>query len=138
MPPDSAEIKETVFADSNQFFSALMRDIDEAVVHIDLETYIYDLDPLGREIAEHLAAASRRGVSVRLLVDGVGSLMSGSALARQLSADGVQVRIFNPLPWNVHHWAWAVPRLPWIARLQHLLDVISRRNHRKTCISTGG
>lgn len=134
MPPDSAEIKETVFADSNQFFSALIRDIDEAVAHIDLETYIYDLDPLGREIAEHLAAASRRGVSVRLLVDGVGSLTSGSTLARQLSADGVQVRIFNPLPWNVHHWAWAVPRLPWIVRLQHLLDVMYRRNHRKTCI----
>jgi len=134
MPPDSTGIKETVFADSNQFFSALMRDIDEAVAHIDLETYIYDLDPLGREVAEHLAAASRRGVSVRLLVDGVGSLTSGSALARQLSADGVQVRIFNPLPWNVHHWAWAVPRLPWIVRLQHLLDVMYRRNHRKTCI----
>jgi len=134
MPTDSAEIKETVFADSNQFFSALLRDIDEAVAHIDLETYIYDLDPLGREVAEHLAAASRRGVSVRLLVDGVGSLTSGSALARQLSADGVQVRIFNPLPWNVHHWAWAVPRLPWIVRLQHLLDVMYRRNHRKTCI----
>jgi len=134
MPPDSTEIKETVFVDSNQFFTALLRDIDEAVAHIDLETYIYDLDPLGREVAEHLAAASRRGVSVRLLVDGVGSLTSGSALARQLSADGVQVRIFNPLPWNVHHWAWAVPRLPWIVRLQHLLDVMYRRNHRKTCI----
>ena len=86
MPPDSAAIKETVFADSNQFFAALLRDIDEAVAHIELETYIYDLDPLGKEVAEHLAAASRRGVSVRLLVDGVGSLTSGSALARQLCA----------------------------------------------------
>ncbi|NTW07572.1 MAG: cardiolipin synthase B, partial [Syntrophaceae bacterium] len=134
MPPENAEIKETVFADSNQYFAALMQDMDQAVSYIDLETYIYDLDLLGKEVAEHLAAASRRGVSVRLLVDGVGSFMSGGALARQLNADGVKVRIFNPLPWNVHHWAWAVPRLPWLARLQHLLDGIYRRNHRKTCI----
>jgi len=134
MPPYSAGIKETVFADSNQYFAALMQDVDQAVLHIDLETYIFDLDPLGKEVAEHLAAASRRGVSVRLLVDGVGSFMSGGALARQLSADGVQVRIFNPLPWNIHHWAWAVPRLPWLARVQRLLDGMYRRNHRKTCI----
>ncbi|NTW77441.1 MAG: hypothetical protein HGB33_06660, partial [Syntrophaceae bacterium] len=134
MPPENAEIKETVFADSNQYFAALMQDMDQAVSYIDLETYIYDLDLLGKEVAEHLAAASRRGVSVRLLVDGVGSFMSGGALARQLNAGGVKVRIFNPLPWNIHHWAWAVPRLPWLARLQHLLDGIYRRNHRKTCI----
>jgi len=134
MPPDSAAIKETVFADSNQYFAALMQDIDQAVSFIDLETYIFDLDQLGKEVARHLAAASRRGVVVRLLVDGVGSVASGSALARQLNVDGVKVRIFNPLPWNIHHWAWAVPHLPWLARLQHLLDGMYRRNHRKTCI----
>ncbi len=134
MPPDSAAIKETVFADSNQYFAALMQDIDQAVSFIDLETYIFDLDQLGKEVARHLAAASRRGVAVRLLVDGVGSVASGSALARQLNVDGVKVRIFNPLPWNIHHWAWAVPHLPWLARLQHLLDGMYRRNHRKTCI----
>lgn len=134
MPPDSAAIKETVFADSNQYFAALMQDIDQAVSFIDLETYIFDLDQLGKEVARHLAAASRRGVVVRLLVDGVGSVASGSALARQLNVDGVKVRIFNPLPWNIHHWVWAVPHLPWLARLQHLLDGMYRRNHRKTCI----
>ncbi|MEN6487854.1 MAG: phospholipase D-like domain-containing protein [Smithella sp.] len=134
MPPDSAAIKETVYADSNQYFAALMQDMDQAVSYIDLETYIYDLDMLGKEVAEHLAAASRRGVSVRLLVDGVGSFMSGGALARQLNAGGVKVRIFNPLPWNIHHWAWAVPSPPWLTRLQHLLDGMYRRNHRKTCI----
>ena len=134
MPPDNAGIIETVYAESNQYFAALLHDIDQAVSFIDLETYIFDLDQLGKEVARHLAAASRRGVAVRLLVDGVGSVASGSALARQLNVDGVKVRIFNPLPWNIHHWVWAVPRLPWLARLQHLLDGMYRRNHRKTCI----
>jgi cardiolipin synthase A/B len=134
MPQQITEIKEIVFADANRYFAALMQDIDEASVHIDLETYIFDLDPLGREVAERLAATGRRGVSVRLLLDGVGSSTASGTLAEQLSAASVQVRIYNPLPWNIHHWEWAFPRLPWLAKLQHLMERIRRRNHRKICM----
>ena len=128
------EIKETVFNEAGQYFSALMQDIDQAVSHIDFETYIFDLDPLGRKVAEHLAAASRRGVAVRLLLDGAGSSVSSGALARQLSDAGVQVRIYHPLPWNIRHWELAVPRLPWRTKLQRLLEGIYSRNHRKICM----
>ena len=51
-----------------RYFAALMQDIEQAAAHIDLETYIFDLDPLGREVAEHLAAAGRRGVVRKTLV----------------------------------------------------------------------
>lgn len=134
MPQESAEIKETVFAEANQYFAALIKDIEQAVAHIDLETYIFNLDPLGRKVAEHLAAASRRGVIVRILLDGVGSLISSGVLAQQLSGAGVQVRIYNPLPWNIHHWEWSSPRLTWLAKLQHLAERMRRRNHRKICM----
>ncbi|MGV8058202.1 MAG: phosphatidylserine/phosphatidylglycerophosphate/cardiolipin synthase family protein [Smithellaceae bacterium] len=128
------EIKETVFAEANQYFAALMQDIEQAATRIDLETYIFDLDPLGRQVAGHLAAASRRGVSVRLLLDGVGSAIASGKLAEQLSSAGAQVRIYHPLPWNIHHWEWAVPRLPWLAKLQRLLAGMHSRNHRKICM----
>jgi len=128
------EIKETVFNEAGQYFSALMQDIEQAVSHIDFETYIFDLDPLGRKVVEHLAAASRRGVAVRLLLDGAGSSVSSGALARQLSDAGVQVRIYHPLPWNIRHWALAAPRLPWLTQLQRLLEGIHSRNHRKICM----
>ena len=51
-----------------------------------------------------------------------------------MSGAGVQVRIYNPLPWNIHHWEWAFPRLPWLAKLQHLAERMRRRNHRKICM----
>lgn len=134
MPQESADIKETVFAEADRYFAALMQDIDRAAAHVDLETYIFNLDPLGEEVAQHLAAASSRGVSVRVLLDGVGSAISGATLAQQLSSSGAQVRIYHPLPWNVGHWGWAVPHLPWLAKLQHLWDVMYSRNHRKVCM----
>lgn len=127
-------IKETVFTEAGEYFATLMQDIDQAASHIDFETYIFDLDPLGQKVAEHLAAASRRGVAVRLLLDGAGSSVSSGALARQLSDAGAQVRIYHPLPWNFRHWELAVPRMPWLTKLQRLLASIHRRNHRKICM----
>lgn len=134
MSQENTKLKETVFADACQYFAALMRDIDEATTCVDLETYIFDLDPLGKKFAESLAAASRRGVTVRLLVDGAGSLTTSGMLAEHLSKAGVQVRIYHPLPWNISHWEWAVPHLPWLAKLQRLLDGMQSRNHRKVCM----
>jgi cardiolipin synthase A/B len=134
MPQQSIELKETVFAESRRYFAALIQDIEQAATHIDFETYIFDLDLLGREIAEKLAAASRRGVTVRLLLDGAGSSISSGTLAQQLSSSGAQVRIYNPLPWNIGHWEWAVPRLPWMIKFQRLLESMHSRNHRKICM----
>ncbi len=134
MSQPSAEIKETVFAEAGQYFTALMQDIDQAATHIDFETYIFDLDPLGRKVAEHLAAAGRRGVLVRLLLDGAGSSIASGTLARQLSSAGAQVRIYNPLPWNIRHWKWTVPTLPWLTKFQRLMVSMHSRNHRKICM----
>jgi cardiolipin synthase A/B len=134
MPQQTTEIKETVYVDAGNYFAALLLDIDQAVSHVDLETYIFDLDPLGRKVADKLARASGRGVSVRLLVDGAGSSISSGILAHELSSKGVQVRIYHPLPWNFSHWEWAVPRLPWLTRLQRLLERMHSRNHRKICL----
>ena len=134
MSQQIAQIKETVFTEAGEYYATLMQDIEQSASHIDFETFIFNLDPLGRKVAEHLAAASRRGVAVRLLLDGAGSSESSGALARQLSDAGVQVRIYHPLPWNVRHWELAVPRLPWLTKLQRLLSSIHSRNHRKICM----
>jgi cardiolipin synthase A/B len=134
MSQQNAEMKETVFAEAGRYFAALLQDIEQAAGHIDFETYIFDLDPLGRKVADSLAAASRRGVSVRLLLDGAGSPTSSGTLAWQLSRAGAQVRIYNPLPWNVHQWKWTGPPLPWLTKLQRLFERMHSRNHRKICM----
>ncbi|MEN6623627.1 MAG: phospholipase D-like domain-containing protein [Smithella sp.] len=133
MSQENKKLKETVFADAGQYFAALLQDIDEAKTQIDLETYIFDLDPLGKNFAEHLAEASRRGVSVRLLLDGAGSLTTSGILNQQLSSADVQVRIYHPLPWHIDQLEW-VPHLPWLTKLQRLLEGMQSRNHRKICM----
>jgi hypothetical protein len=49
---------------------------------IHLETYIYADDRTGRRVAAALAAAARRGVAVRVLVDGFGARDFESGLGR--------------------------------------------------------
>lgn len=133
----SSKIREMVFSQANEYFSALLKDIAQASSSINLETYIFDFDSLGKQVAEHLAAASRRGVAVRLMVDGVGSTSWDGNMTRQLEQAGIQVRIFRPLPWKTGQWKWVRPHLSWLAKLQHLWGSIKRRNHRKICLIDG-
>ena len=56
---------------------ALHRVIDGAVRRIDVLMYLWDSDPLGEEVAHHLAARAGPGLQVRVLVDGGGNLIDG-------------------------------------------------------------
>jgi cardiolipin synthase A/B len=134
MLTQTPDIRETVFSDGSQYFAALLQDIDHSSVSIDLETYIFELDSLGQNVANHLADAGLRGVSVRLLLDGAGSSFWNNEVVQQFGDAGTQVRIFHPLPWNISHWKIAVPHLPWLVKLQSLLGSLNRRNHRKICL----
>jgi cardiolipin synthase A/B len=58
---------------SREFFPALVAAIDAARTEVLLETYILDFTGTGAEVAYALERASRRGVLVRLIVDGVGT-----------------------------------------------------------------
>jgi cardiolipin synthase A/B len=136
MTDPSLKISEVVFSDANEYFSALLQDIARASTSIDLETYIFDFDSLGTQVAEHLAAAGLRGVAVRLMVDGVGSASWDGSMTQQLERSGIQVRIFRPLPWKISQWKLVRPRL-WLVKLQHMWGGIMRRNHRKICLIDG-
>ncbi len=80
-----------------EFFPALECAIDAAVESVSIETYIFHDDPSGRRIAAALARAARRGVRVRLVVDGFGTGAPAGALGQLLAAGPVEVRIFRPL-----------------------------------------
>ena len=132
--PLSLEIRETVFSEGSQYFRVLLQDMAQAKSNIDLEAYTFELDSLGQKVIDQLAAASRRGVNVRVMLDGAGSYISSSSIAGQLGNAGVQVRIFRALPWKIKQWEWSFPKLTWLLKLQQLLKGMSRRNHRKICL----
>lgn len=78
-----------------EFFPCLQQAIDEAQHEVHLETYIFEADATGQRIAAALCAAARRGVRVRVVVDGFGSRSFVTRLLPQLSASGAEVQVFR-------------------------------------------
>ncbi|MBL8514994.1 MAG: cardiolipin synthase ClsB, partial [Betaproteobacteria bacterium] len=63
----------TLLKNGAEFFPAIIASIESAQREVRLETYIFQDDASGRAVRDALVAAARRGVVVRLLVDGIGS-----------------------------------------------------------------
>lgn len=80
-----------------EFFPALIAAIDAARVEVHLETYIFNTDPAAEAVRDALMRAARRGVQVRLLIDGVGSRDLPAAWLQALKDVGVGVLAYRPL-----------------------------------------
>ncbi len=103
---------------AQQYFPALVAAIAAARRSVHLETYIFADDATGRGVVDALVAAARRGLEVRLLIDGFGGGDFARRLAVQLPPAGVQVLIYRPERW------WRGP-------------VLLRRLHRKLTLVDG-
>jgi cardiolipin synthase len=88
-----------------EYFPALLAELDAAEREIHLETYIFESDATGRDVAEALARAAGRGVATHLLVDGFGSQDIDRALVREMEAAGVRFLVYRPhvSPWTLRH-----------------------------------
>ena len=95
--------------DGSATFAAMLELIDGARESVSLEGYIFRGDDVGQRFAAALRAAAARGVVVRLLVDWVGRMGTPRSFFDQISAGGVNVRIFNP-PSLTTRWLGLVPR----------------------------
>ena len=85
-------------------YPAMLEAIRKAGSEIFLSSYIFNNGKVGRAFAGELASAARRGVDVRVLVDGIGSLYSLRSPWRGLHRQGVRVARFLPpriTPWHV-------------------------------------
>ena len=71
--------------------------IDAAVKSVALEIYIFAAGELAERFCAALIAASGRGVQVRVLVDGVGSMELSDSFWEPLRVAGAEVRVFNPI-----------------------------------------
>jgi cardiolipin synthase len=78
-----------------EYFPALLAAIDAAAAEIHLQTYIYANDATGRAVSAALANAARRGVAVRVLVDGFGAREFPAAFGAELEAAGVEVLVYR-------------------------------------------
>lgn len=100
-------------------FPALVEAFDSAQRWIQLETYIFDFHGAGAEVAEALMRAAQRGVSVQVLVDGVGTEVVPDEWLDKLRGSGVELQIYSPLGSGL---------------LGLLVPERWRRLHRKLCV----
>ncbi|WP_382323391.1 cardiolipin synthase ClsB [Hydrogenophaga sp. UC242_53] len=103
-----------------EFFPALIEAMDAARMVVHLETYIFEFAGSALGVAEALERAARRGVVVRLLIDGVGTPVVPQEWQRRFAEAGVVMRIYAPL-----------------GRLGLLVPRNWRRLHRKLCVVDG-
>ena len=103
-----------------EFFPAIVQAIDAARHEVRLETYIFNLDASGSQVADALVRAAGRGLSVYLVVDGAGTPELPKALADRFDKAGVQWHVYA----RVGGVGWFVPSR-W------------RRLHRKLCAVDG-
>jgi cardiolipin synthase A/B len=86
-----------ILRDAKEFYSALEARIAGARHHIHLEVYIWNADATGGRFLSLLAEAARRGVTVRLLLDGVGSHAFAESLLAEFIAAGGNFSWFQSL-----------------------------------------
>jgi len=103
------------------YFPALIKALDEAVSWVQLETYIFDIHGVGAEVAEALMRAAKRGVTVQVLVDGIGSQELAPDWRQKIMGSGVQWCVYSPLAAGLGGWGLLIPDR-W------------RRLHRKLCV----
>jgi cardiolipin synthase A/B len=77
-------------------FPRMLDAIDAARESVWLATYIFQTDPVGEDFVRALGAAKQRGVSVRVLVDGVGEWYDWPHVVPQLRRAGVPTARFLP------------------------------------------
>ncbi|MDO9404306.1 MAG: cardiolipin synthase [Polaromonas sp.] len=76
-------------------FDDIFRAIGEATDHVHLEYYIFEPDRIGTALRDLLVSKAGEGVTVRLLLDALGSKRVGRKFLAPLLAAGVHVALFH-------------------------------------------
>ncbi|MBL8232372.1 MAG: hypothetical protein JNL98_28000 [Bryobacterales bacterium] len=107
-----------IYNNGDEFYPAILHAVSTAQFSITMEQYIFTTSTIAREFAEACAARAQAGVSVKLLVDAVGSGALSAEIIEILQTAGCELRWFHPIRWyNLHR--------------------VNNRTHRKSIIVDG-
>ncbi|MFH1340625.1 MAG: phosphatidylserine/phosphatidylglycerophosphate/cardiolipin synthase family protein [Pseudomonadota bacterium] len=108
-----------LFTEGDELYDAMISSIEGAERDIEMESYIFAPDEVGRRFAAALAAKALAGIHVRLHLDAFGSGSPAfDVIRRKLELAGVRFKWFHPFRWL------------------HPLEYI-QRNHRKLLVVDG-
>lgn len=108
-----------ILHDAASTYDAIETAIAEAKHHVHVSYYIFDSGVAGTRLTDALVKAAKRGVTVRVLVDHVGSLSMKGAMIDRMRDSGIKFARFNPV------------------RMPRLRSRINFRNHRKIVVCDG-
>ena len=100
------------------YFDVLIEEIAAAKRSVHFETFLWKEGVLGQRVADALSASARAGVTVRILLDAIGSKEMGKSTAQQLRDSGCKLARFNK--WHIRN-----------------LGVMNERDHRKIVVLDG-
>ncbi len=105
--------------DGDVAYPAMVKAIEQAEHTIGFATYIFDRGIASAAFVDALEAAVQRGVSVRVLIDGVGARYSRPPMVREMRRRGIRTAEFLPSPVPFAH------------------PYFNLRNHRKVLVVDG-
>ena len=107
-----------VYNNGDEFYPAMLAEIEEAKKTITVEAYIYWQGEIGMRFARALADKARSGVTVKILLDAVGSSTISNEIMGTLKSGGCQVEWYHPVRW-------------------YTINRVNNRTHRKSLIADG-
>ena len=113
--------KVTLLIDGPATNAAMLKAIQNAKNHINLETYIFEDDEVGRRFADFLLQKQSEGVQVNLIYDSLGCVGTPAAFFQRLRDGGISTLEYNPI--NP-----AKTREKWL---------LTNRDHRKILVVDG-
>lgn len=107
-----------VLLNGNQIFPAMLAAIAAARERISLETYVYEKGQVSSQFTDALERAARRGVTVNVILDAIGTSGMDPEHVKRLQNAGCRVLSFNPTSW-------------------YTLEDLNYRTHRKILVVDG-
>ena len=89
----------TDLENGDEIFPAMLEAIRGAQKTITFETYIYWSGEVGQQFADALSERARAGVTVKVMIDWMGSIKMEDALLEQIKKAGAEVHQYRPLKW---------------------------------------
>ena len=89
--------KVTLLFDGPATMKEMMAAVSAAKSSINLETYIFDQDPVGLQFADLLIEKKKQGVVVNLMYDSVGAMGTPPEFFKRMKDAGINVLAFNPV-----------------------------------------
>ena len=113
--------KVTLLFDGPRTIAAMMAAVASAKDTINLETYLFDQDPLGIAFADLLIARQKEGIQVCIIYDCIGTLGTPQAFFDRMQAAGIRLLPFHPVSPFHRRGRWR----------------INNRDHRKILVVDG-